>query len=134
MSYSSEEKIFAGISHLGILFSWIGIIVALVIFITQKDKSSFVGNHAKQALGYQICLLIVFSLLSFFVAGGVLSSLIIGGPGAVGLLPLAGAAGTFGIIGLLRLAIIIYAVVAAFNAFNGNKFKYVLIGDFVDKV
>lgn len=131
MSYSSEEKILGGISHLGILFSWIGIIVALVIFVTQKDKSSFVGNHAKQALGYQICLLVLFSILSFFVAGGVMSSIIMGGPGALSFIS---AAGTFGIFSLLRLAIIIYAVVAAFNAFTGKLFKYVLIGDFVDQV
>lgn len=131
MEYSSEEKILSGISHLGIILGWIGAGIALLIYLTQKEKSSFTGDHAKQALGFQIAVIILFSVLGIFTHGGILGHMSNAGNWGIPF-PLWGS--TLGLIGVLRLGAIIYTIVAAINAFNGNEFKYVLIGDFVDQI
>jgi len=132
MSHSSEEKILSGISHLGVILGWLGAGVALLIYLTQKDKSSFTGDHAKQALGFQVAIIVVFSILGILTAGGMAGNILREGSWGVPFPPLG--FGALGLLGILRLAVIIYAVVAAVNAFNGQEFKYVLIGDFVDQI
>ncbi len=133
MSKASEEKILGGIAHLGILLNWVGAVGALIIYLTQKDKSSFIGDHAKQALGYQICVLVIFNVLNLLFAGRFISGFMTRmhhgmypfGPGFFG---------AAGLVSLLFLAAVIYAIVASVNAFSGNKFKYAVIGDFVDGI
>ncbi len=131
MSRSSEEKVLSGIAHLGILLNWVGAIGVLIIYLTQKDKSSFVGDHAKQALGYQVCVMLLFSILNIFNTGRVIGGMFMRGhwmfPFGVGF-------SAFSFLALLNLAAIIYAVVAAVNGFSGSKFKYAVIGDYVNKI
>lgn len=132
MSYASEEKILSGISHLGVILGWLGAAIALIIYLTQKDKSSFTGDHAKQALGFQIAVIIIFSILGIFTAGGMVGNMFTEGSWGVPFPPLGFSA--LGLLGVLRLAVIVYALVAAVNAFNGQEFKYAVIGDFVDQI
>jgi len=71
----SDERLFAGLSYL------LGLVVALIIWGVQKDRSRFVRFHALQAIGLDVlfilasmvisgCLLAsTFTLLSLMVAG-----------------------------------------------------------------
>lgn len=126
MVRKSEEKMLAGIAHLGILFNLAGMIGALAIFLLYKDKSSYVADHAKQALGYQITVAILSFASSLFVAGGMLGGMMLGRP----TMPVAG----FSLFGILMLAIFGYAVYAAFQGFLGNRFHYMIIGEFIDRI
>lgn len=131
MSKPSEDKILSGIAHLGILLNWVGAIGVLIIYLTQKDKSSFVGDHAKQALGYQICVLILFSVLNIFFVGRFVGGMLMRNHW---MFPFNTGFSTGGLLGLLYLAAVIYAIVASIKAFSGDKFQYAVIGDFVDGI
>ncbi|MEW6622390.1 MAG: DUF4870 domain-containing protein [Bacillota bacterium] len=123
---NSENKILAGLSHLGIFFGFLGIIAVLVIYIIQREKSRFVAHHAKQALGYQLIIALFKQLvgLAGFSFIGFTSGFMRGMYLWQGL----------SIWGLFSLVILIYAVVASIKAFSGESFKYVLIGDFIDRI
>ncbi len=61
---TQEEKVLAGLSHgsilLGIFTNGIGgIVVALVIWLTQKQKSAYVAAQALQALVYQVVITVL---------------------------------------------------------------------------
>jgi uncharacterized Tic20 family protein len=62
---SENENIFGVASHLGALFG--GFVVPLIIFLLSKDHSSYVADHAKEALNFQISLCIygVIALILF---------------------------------------------------------------------
>jgi len=125
---SSEEKALAGISHLVILFGLLGIVIALVIWIWQREKSDFAADHAKQALGYQIIVRVGLSVLSLFSAG------LFAGGAALGLQPSVGVAGSIGLVGLLSLAAVIYGIYAAVQGFSARDFRYAVIGDFIERI
>ncbi len=121
---TSEERIVAGFGHLMIVFGLMGIAVALVIWIVKKESSEFIKKSVKQAVAYQAVALTALQFLS--------------GP-RIGLFltvkrnPVVSQ--TFNVIWILAtMAIMAYGVWGAMNAFKGKKFKYALIGDFVDRI
>lgn len=123
----SEDKILAGVCHLGILLHITGIVLTLVIYLLQKDKSTFVADHAKQALGDQIAVALLSFFVSFAGVGGALGSFLMRGSLApIGFLG--------GLISLAYLVLVAYAVYAAYNAFTGKDFQYAMIGDFIAKI
>ena len=52
--YSQEERLMAALSHGSIIVSGMGIIVAVVVWLTQKDKFPYAARQAMQATIYQI--------------------------------------------------------------------------------
>ncbi|HMO31630.1 MAG TPA: DUF4870 domain-containing protein [Lacibacter sp.] len=67
---TSDEKTLAILSHLlGIFFSFIP---ALVIYLSKKDQSPYVAEHAKEALNFQL------SILIYYIISGILVILLIG--------------------------------------------------------
>ena len=51
---TSDERLLALLSHLSVFMG--GIILPLIIWATQKDKSKFVRFHSLQAIFYQLAL------------------------------------------------------------------------------
>ena len=111
----SDDNLMAALAHAGVLIT---VIVALVIWLTQKEKSKYVEFQAKQALVYQLVVgvvLLVLSVISFvlmFVYIGFL------------LIP---------IVMLLGLVAVIYGLYAAYQTYQGKDFRYVIIGDMLAK-
>lgn len=71
---TSDEKLLAMLSHLSIILG--GIILPIIIWATQKDKSKFVRFHALQAIFYHIAyvvMIVAFVMLValFFIISGV---------------------------------------------------------------
>ena len=68
MTANTNERTLAGLAHASILFGFVtngigGIGAALVVWITQKDKSAFVAFQSLQALVYQVVtFILVFTL------------------------------------------------------------------------
>ncbi|MBC8486993.1 MAG: DUF4870 domain-containing protein [Bacteroidetes bacterium] len=62
-SYTNEEKLFALLSHLSIFIG--GIILPIILWATQKDKSKFVAFHALQAIFYQLSCIVIYVILIF---------------------------------------------------------------------
>jgi len=61
---TQDERIMAALAHASAILPFWGLIGAIVIWATQKEKSRFVGFQALQVIAYQI-VLILFSFLGF---------------------------------------------------------------------
>jgi uncharacterized Tic20 family protein len=102
LSPSSDEKNIATITHLGgTVFSFIP---ALIVWILKKDDSAFIGEQAKEALNFQITMLI-----AQFIAG-ILIFILIG----------------FLLMGLIWLANIVLCIIAAISSSKGEHYRYPL--------
>jgi uncharacterized Tic20 family protein len=67
---TSEERTTAILCHVLSIFFWI--IPSLVIYLLKKDESAYVAEHAKEALNFQI------SLLIYSIVGIILIILLVG--------------------------------------------------------
>jgi uncharacterized Tic20 family protein len=67
---TSDEKTWALFAHLSCVIG--GWILALIVYLTQKDKGAFVKGHAIEALNWQLTVLIAYVacfILSFVFIG-----------------------------------------------------------------
>jgi uncharacterized Tic20 family protein len=129
MERSQEEKILAGLSHVALLFSWIGLVGQVVLLVLYREKSRFVFGHAKQAIALWVVSYVV-SLVINMVFGV-----------TAGLGSLAGGAGLLGgalVGGLIALAWLVIWVVllirGAVMGFKGAEYRQPLIGDMVARI
>ena len=110
---TSDERNFAGLSHIGTIAGYLfglgHIIVPLVIWLTKKDTSPFVAQHARESLNFQI------SMTLWFIACGILTIVLIGILGFI-------------VLGIVDLVCIILATM---KAYNGEKYEYPLSIRFV---
>jgi uncharacterized Tic20 family protein len=138
-----DERVLAGLAHgsifLGALTNGVGGIgVALVIWLSQKEKSAYVAAQALQALVYQAVTFVIAMLVWCFwgmLWMAMLLPPLISNPEAyetdppatlwIGLIlmivPLA-------IMGLT----VLYGLWGAVRCFNGHDFKYVIIGNWLE--
>lgn len=99
---SNDEKNIATITHLGgVLFSFIP---ALIVFLLKKDDSEYIRVQAREALNFQITL-----LLAQFVAY-VLVFILVG----------------FLLLGLIWLFNIVICIIAAISSSKGEDYRYPL--------
>jgi uncharacterized Tic20 family protein len=140
---TQDEKTLAGLAHGSILLGLFtngvgGIVTALVIWATQKEKSPYAAAQALQSMVYQ-AVTFVFVMLSWCCWGILYTLLIvvplIGNPGAYDVAPPAGLwvglllmVVPFGIWGLT----ILYGLYGAVRCFGGHDFKYAIIGNWLE--
>ncbi|ODS42905.1 MAG: hypothetical protein MSIBF_06475 [Candidatus Altiarchaeales archaeon IMC4] len=116
---NADEKLMAAISHAGIIIG--GILVALIVWLVQKDKSKYVGFQAKQALVYQLVVLVGEGILGVVVfVLGVLTF----GIGFFILVPL---------LVIIGLGTLVYGLYAAYKTYSGEEFRYWIIADVLEK-
>ncbi|RMH25125.1 MAG: DUF4870 domain-containing protein [Planctomycetota bacterium] len=57
---ADDDKTWAMFAHLGLLghlvIPFFAVAIPLVIWLTKKDKSAFIDDHAREALNFQITL------------------------------------------------------------------------------
>ena len=99
---SNDDRNLAMLSHLLGIFT--GFVGALIVWLIKRDESGFVGEHAKEALNFQITMVIGY------FAAGVLSWILIG----IIFFP------------LLFIANIIFCILGAVAASKGAIYKYPL--------
>jgi uncharacterized Tic20 family protein len=150
---TQDDKVVAALAHA------LGPLIAIIVWATQKDKSPFVAFQSLQALVYQLTgfvgMLVGMGcyMCSFLgVFGGVFAFIPLGAIGAaategseaaegfaalIGLLisaltmvlPFA----IFGLIFLAAIAFLLYGLWAALSVFQGNDFRYVVIGRWLER-
>jgi uncharacterized Tic20 family protein len=134
---TQDDMTMAALAHAGILLGLVteglgGIVVALAIWLYEKERSTWVSFHALQALAFQIALLAVTVLAGGVVGAvwtvvGVLSAIIIGlcliPPVLMFTLLLA----------VIPLAGLVYGLYAAYETYNGRDFRYWLVADFLER-
>lgn len=101
-----DEKMWATFAHLGIVAGLIvplgNIWLPLVLWIINKDKSAFVRENAKEALNFQITMLLAA------IAGGILAIILIG----------------FLVIAVVVVVDIVFSIMAAMKANQGESYVY----------
>lgn len=99
---SSDDKNIATVTHLGgTVFSFIP---SLIVWILKKDDSAYIGDQAKEALNFQITMLI-----AQFIAG-VLIVILVG----------------FVLIGLIWILNVVFCIIAAISSSKGETYRYPL--------
>lgn len=99
---SSNDKNIATITHLGgMLFSFIP---SLIVWLLKKEDSEYIAAHAREALNFQITL-----LLAQFVAY-VLIFILVG----------------FLLLGLIWIFNIVFCIIAAISSSKGEYYRYPL--------
>ncbi|WP_460510914.1 DUF4870 domain-containing protein [Frigoribacterium salinisoli] len=102
-----DEKLWATLIHLGgILFY---AIPALVGYLVLKDRGPFIREHTRQALNFQLTLLIAY------VVGGILSTIFIG----------------FIVLFAAGIVAIVFSIIAAIAANKGQWYRYPLTIEFI---
>jgi uncharacterized Tic20 family protein len=114
----SDDNLMAAISHAGIIL--LGIIIPLLIWVTQKEKSKYVEFQAKQALVYQLAVAVIFTIMSVIIFILAVISMGILGILYIALLP-------------LILVAVLYGLYAAYQTYQGKDFRYIIIGDMLAK-
>ncbi|MDP4184885.1 MAG: DUF4870 domain-containing protein [Bacteroidota bacterium] len=98
----SEARNWATACHLCGLVPHVGLLLTLIIFLSKKEEYEFVADQGKEALNFQLTLIIIaFCLIPLII-------LIIGIP----------------LIILLGFAGIILSIVGAVSASSGNYYRY----------
>jgi uncharacterized Tic20 family protein len=94
---NQDERTWALIAHISpIVVAFIG---PLVIWLIKKDESPFVGDQAKEALNFQLAILIVIVICMATCVGAVLA-------------PVVGVGG------------LVYSIIAAIEANKGVYYRY----------
>ncbi len=140
---TQDERTVSGLAHgsilLGIFTSGIGgILTALVIWLTQKEKSAYVASQALQALVYQVVTFLV-TMLVWCGWGLCWMAMILmplmADPYAFEAAPPAGLwVGLFFMIvpfGVWGLTIL-YGLYGAVRCLGGHDFRYAVIGNWLE--
>ena len=136
---TQEEKVLAGLAHGSILLGAVtsgigGIVAALVIWLTQKDKSAYAAYQALQALVYQVAVTVV-SFVAWCCWGFLWMALflppLMSNPDAYQYAPPAGLwIGLF--LMVIPLAIwgltLLYGLWGAVRCLGGHDFEYIIVG------
>jgi uncharacterized Tic20 family protein len=148
---TQDDQVMAALAHAAAILPFWGAVAAIVIWATQKDKSEFIRSQALQALIYQVLPILVglvFFICYFCSFGGTfliipLTVLAQEGGGSEGIEMAIVVLTTLLSVGLPFLAIGIgmllwlvylgYAIYAAVRVFQGNDFRYVIVGRWLDK-
>jgi uncharacterized Tic20 family protein len=140
---TQNERGLAGLAHGSILLGLFtggvgGILAALVIWLSQKDKSDYVAGQSLQALVYQSITYLI--TMAFWCCWGLMWTVailvpLVGNPEAYESSPPATLwLGLFlmivplGVWGLTLL----YGLYGAARCFGGHAFKYVIIGNWME--
>jgi uncharacterized protein len=99
---SNDDKNIATVTHLGgTVFSFIP---ALIVWILKKDDSAYIADQAKEALNFQITVLI-----AQFIAG-ILAIILIG----------------FVFMGIIWILNVVFCIIAAIASSKGETYRYPL--------
>ena len=140
---TQDEKVLAGLAHgsilLGLFTSGVGgIVAALVLWATQKEKSAYVAAQALQAMVYQAVTFVVMMIgwccwTALYMA--MIFVPLINDPVAFEAAPPAGLWWGLALmivpLGIWGL-IILYGLYGAVRCLGGHEFKYAAIGNWLE--
>lgn len=137
---SQEIRLLAAISHASVLFPNIGFLIPIGIYATQKQKSSYLGFQALQALIWQIVMFVFTILTSSCMVGSIFIPVLFAtSTQNERLIGLSGGGIFFAVIISVvlmlvgNLTFVIYGIIGAVMTYQGKDFRYVFIGNRIDK-
>jgi len=129
-----EEKLMALISHLSVIIPNIGIIVPIIIWLTQKEKSNFTRFNSLQAIFFQLFFLLIMMICIFV---GIILMII-------SMMPLIGnpssEPGSLFFVSMIFMFLYfpiwfifsVYALIGSILSYKGKNFKYIVIGRIIE--
>jgi uncharacterized Tic20 family protein len=133
---NTENRLLAALAHGSVVAQGVGILVGVVVYITQRDKSRYAAFQGLQAAVYQLINLII--VIGLWLVWGVLYGLSI-----IQLIRLGDDAeppAFFWIILISMVIPIIYMVLislyglwGALRTWQGRDFRYLLIGGWLER-
>ena len=121
-SPSQDERTLAALAHASALLNIVsglgGLVVAFLIWLTQKDRSDYVEDQALQSLVFQAAVVLLTGAAVVLMTVAFASVCLI----PVGILLIVGVIG-------IPLGGIAYSVYAAVLTYQGRQFKYWWLGD-----
>lgn len=137
--YTSDEKLMSAVAH------FFGPLVAIIVWITQKEKSRFVKFQALQALAFDMMLFLVTGVSSLCIFGAMflgISASMLGAfntssaPEDIVLLffmaPFMFPFLTFACILPFSLLITVVRLIASISILNGRDYRYPFVGKWVE--
>jgi uncharacterized Tic20 family protein len=137
---SQEVRLLAAISHAAVLFTTIGFVVPVGIYLTQKKKSSYLAFQALQALIWQIVMFVFSMLASSCMVGSIFIPVLL--TTALQNERLIGLSGGGMFIAIMisvfvmtigNLGFIVYGIIGAVMTYQGKNFRYVFVGNRIEK-
>jgi len=137
---TSDERLLGLLSHLSIFLG--GIILPIIIWATQKDKSKFVKFHSLQsiffhlAFGALIILFVIFILIILLISGlgtGVFSESHHGSTESMPVFMIVMMVILYGGIFLMLFGGLGYSIYLAVKTYSGNLIRIPVIGNIVYK-
>lgn len=139
-SSRQETRLLAALSHASAIFSYIGILVPILVYATQKKKSSYISFQALQALVWQALSMAFIMLASLCMMTSMFVPIFFISAPENGTASTAPAAGLFFAIiaisllmGIGNIFFIIYGVVGAIMTYQGKNFRYAVIARLIEK-
>jgi uncharacterized Tic20 family protein len=128
----TEDKLMAAAAHASILLQGFGMLVGVLVYITQRERSRYAAKQALQAAVYQLITMIV--IMGLWLVWGVLYG--IGFALMIPAMESNAAPGlgfwllTFSFVAPLFLmkALGLYGLWGAIRALGGRPFRYAIIG------
>ena len=135
-TYTSEERVMAGLAHISVVMIGWGIIVPVIVWVTEREKSRFASFQALQALAYQLLFMLLYMICSFgamIPAMGV-QLLVFNVPNSsdsvapyFALTPVLAMLAIFCFLGLY----ILVGIIGSIMSFTGKDFHYPLLGTWI---
>lgn len=131
---TQDERTMAALAHastlLNLVTGFLGVIVAVVIWLAYRDRSPYVGFQALQSAVFQLAALVATAIGATIAAiawtiSAILTAIVIG----LCLMPLALVLTLIAIV--IPLAAIAYQLYAAIETYNGRDFEYRWVGSFI---
>ena len=136
---TQDDRMMAALAHVGIIVPMIGIFIPIVIWVTQKGKSTYVAFQALQALVYQILLVLVWFVGMACYMGSFIPTFLIGlatsgskNPSPADLMFLLPVI-IFAVIGVVAAIYILFGLVGTVQALRGKEFRYPWLGSFLER-
>ena len=135
---SSDEKVMAALAHGSIFLMFLGPVVPVIVWASQRKKSKYVSFHALQAMGYQalsfwlwIAVGILVALLSLFLIP--LAGTLMKDPQDAATIPFLFQVPIFlGIFGWMALSFAI-GIAGAVFCLIGRDFRYPILGKWLER-
>jgi len=133
---SQNDRNLAALAHgstlLNLVFPGLGILAALLIWLSVKERSRYAGFQSLQAVAFQVAALLATVLGGIlvtvgWVVSGLLTAVLVG----CLLMPFALLL-TIAVI-LVPIAGLVYGLFGAYEVYNGRDFRYWLVGEWLEQ-
>jgi uncharacterized Tic20 family protein len=135
-----EERLLAALCHISIIFSTMGVIVPIVIYINARERSKPLAFQAMQSMLYHVaCIVwaIVYTVawtIIFLAFTGIFGAVVSTGPEEAFAVMFTVIMVAFVVLLFAGLFIVyVLGIVGAIQTIRGRMFKYPLIGNWLEQ-